>query len=153
MSSSDEFLDDPTRRVLLKKVWCHGQAIAPFAGIALAGWGIMAPQMQTAVRAVLILCGLVLPAWSYTSWVCMQRATLFDWHVILGFGCSVELLYTVVLVCLSGMDFTTKTTELVAFVFTALALVETFAYLVVIACMRGLFREQADRGCERQNLV
>ena len=64
----DEFIDVSTQRLLMKKTWCHGQVIAPFQGIALAYWGVTAPQLEIYQRAILILSFAILPIWTITTW-------------------------------------------------------------------------------------
>ena len=107
-------------RLLLKKIWSHGQLIAPFQGLALGYWGISSNKLYTWERAILIIAALVLPAWSAITWWAMKGTTINHGRLILCLGVYIEVLYAAVLVVAArGID-TTNSLRLFALVSTIL---------------------------------
>jgi hypothetical protein len=76
---------------------------------------------------------------STVTWFAMKGRTAGHWKAILVLGLVVEALYIAVLAVSS--QHLSRTRNLLAFVFTALQLVETFAYLLIVwyypHCGRG----------------
>ena len=140
----DDCLDAASSRLLIKKTWCHGQIIAAFQGVAYGYWGITADDLGTPARALLISAALLLPAWTAVSWWAMKGRETRHGRIILGFGIMLLLLYAFVLV-IAAQD-PGAPIHLAAIVFTSLQLVETFAYLVVVACLRdALVQDTSER--------
>lgn len=141
--ADDECLDPPMSRMVMQKTWCHGQLIAAAQGLAYGCWGLRDSALARPARAVLIACALVLPAWSVTSWRMMNGRSASSAQVILAFGLLLIPLYVaVLLVCVAGLRTSHASGDegspwlMVALIATALQLVETAAYLVVVACLR-----------------
>jgi hypothetical protein len=64
----------------------------------------------------------------------MKGRTLNHWRLILAFGFVVECVYVGVLL-VTGRDLSTPL-SLLCFIATALQMVETFAYVLVVTCFR-----------------
>ena len=71
-------IDDETRDMIIKKTWCHGQAIMPIYGVVLLWWylrynddaedeGSSSSSSQDRPLALLI-AALFLPYWCYISY-------------------------------------------------------------------------------------
>ncbi len=57
-------IDEETRQIILRKTWCHGQAILPvYAVLLLAWWWHMEARPFQ-----LILASVVLPIWAWYSY-------------------------------------------------------------------------------------
>jgi hypothetical protein len=125
-------------RMLMKKLWCHGQAIAPLQGLAYAVWALSdGARLSYSFRVLLWVAALKFPVWGYVSWQCLQ----------LRFGPRSFLVLAVLGLVVIGMDlliaaFAVVNNELsrgwplLAFVFTCLHAVETTAFLSAVACFR-----------------
>ena len=60
-------------RMLMKKLWCHGQAIAPLQGFAYAVWALSDDgALSFSFRVLLWVAALKFPVWGYVSWQCLQ---------------------------------------------------------------------------------
>ena len=64
-------LDDPNSvRSLLKKLWCHGQAISPFQGLAYAVWALSDDAAVSGSLRILLrsssLCGAMCRCAAYS---------------------------------------------------------------------------------------
>ena len=58
-------IDEETRQIILRKTWCHGQAILPvYAVLFLAWWW----HMEGPRPFQLILASVVLPIWAWYSY-------------------------------------------------------------------------------------
>jgi len=57
-------VDEETRQILLRKTWCHGQAILPaYSALLLAWWWHMEARPFR-----LVLASVVLPTWALYSY-------------------------------------------------------------------------------------
>lgn len=141
-------------RLLVKKTWCHGQLLAAAQGLAYGFWGITGTALSLPARTILLLCALVLPTWTATSWLAMGGRQ--PWHAsfIISFGLALLPLYSaVLLICIGRIssDGTARSAwHMLALVATSLQLFETSAYLVVVACLRDKLSGNVD---ERRQLV
>mmetsp|Transcript_30972 Transcript_30972/g.79605 ORF Transcript_30972/g.79605 Transcript_30972/m.79605 type:complete len:173 (+) Transcript_30972:70-588(+) len=165
MASPDEdaLMDAATSRLLMKKTWCHGQIVAAFQGLAYGYWGANAPagSLSEEKRALLVSAALLLPLWTCVSWWSMQGRTRCHGRVILGFGSALLVLYATILsfACTAIMaddadsGFSSAgplvdgyTILIAAIICTGLQLIETFAYLLVVCCLRdALVDDVSDR--------
>jgi hypothetical protein len=57
-------MDKETKQIVIQKTWCHGQALAPFYGIACGYWA----TQQSSGRLRLLVAAVLLPAWSVVSY-------------------------------------------------------------------------------------
>ena len=57
-------VDEETRQIILRKTWCHGQAVLPLYSIVLLSWcfNLDAHPFQ------LVLAAIVFPIWSWYSY-------------------------------------------------------------------------------------
>jgi len=77
-----EIMDEATKRLLVKKIWCHGQAIAPFQAAACAYWALKVISFITFVTFATTLlqclpmlrCPIALLCWKHRySWHSAKR--------------------------------------------------------------------------------
>jgi hypothetical protein len=124
-------VDEDTRRLLLKKTWCHGQLVLPLFAV----WYFLL-FVQGSAGLVFLYAALVLPAWSYGSWVYVRDETnnTISRHQFLAGGCLVELAHLGVL--LSACRDLSSTQNLFLVIVSGLFLVETAAFLMVVAFCR-----------------
>jgi hypothetical protein len=133
-SDGDDLIDASTSRLLIKKTWTHGQIVAAVQGVMYAIWGITATDKAVWQRALLIFGGVMLPAWTIISWWAMKRKTVWHAHLIQFFGTLNIVLYIAVLF-ITASDLH-KTLNLLVFICTLLQTVETYAFLMVLTCLR-----------------
>ena len=87
-------MDESTKRLLVKKIWCHGQAIAPFQGFACGYWAVAEPESPLPQRMLLFLAAIVLPIWAVVSWRAVHGRSLNYWKIICYFGLFIEVVHT-----------------------------------------------------------
>ena len=139
----NECLDAATSRLLMKKTWCHGQVIAAFQGIFYAYWGYESTEVPKSSRILLACSAVVLPVWTLTSWFAMHgRSSSCGW-MILGFGSILLLLYLSVFAI--ALQASGDPLQLAAIIVTGLQLVETSAYLTVVACLKEALVQDAGQ--------
>lgn len=150
--AQEEFIDTGTSRLLIKKTWCHGQLLASAQIIALgllSLWG----TIDAWQRAVLILTAIMIPIWGTVAWSAMQgRWRANGRRVILVMGCGVELMYVCVLVVAARDLATDRLANVMVFVATALQLVETGAFLLVVAYF-GQFLEEFQHAGDLERIL
>ena len=137
-------LSDPGAvRRLLKKLWCHGQAIAPLQGLAYGYWAIVATEAQMALqeRILLVVSACVLPVWGLVSWRMMKRKGSNASRVILWLGTFMQCIHIAVVVFAAQK--LKYTANLVVFIFTLLHLVETSAYMLAVCFFRSSLEADA----------
>lgn len=132
-------LDDPNSvRSLLKKLWCHGQAISPFQGLAYAVWALSDDAaVSGSFRILLWVAALKFPVWGYVSWRCLQLR--YGGHSI-----TIVAVLGLVVVAIDLLIVHTgwtngefaKSWPLMACIATGLHAVETSAFLSAVACFR-----------------
>ena len=91
-------MDESTKRLLVKKIWCHGQAIAPFQGFACGYWAVAEPESPLPQRMLLFLAAIVLPIWAVVSWRAMHGRSLNYWKITCYFGLFIEVVHTSVVI-------------------------------------------------------
>ena len=133
-----EIMDEATKRLLVKKIWCHGQAIAPFQGLACAYWAVKEPGAPFAQIALLWAAALILPVWSAVSWKAMHGRSLNYWKLICYFGIIIEVIHSAVVVVAAKQGLG-ESLHLLCFIFSGLHIIETAAYLGVTTCLRESF--------------
>jgi hypothetical protein len=133
-----KIMDESTKRLLVKKIRCHGQAIAPFQGLACGYWAVAEPESPLPQRVMLLLAEFLLPVWTVVSWRAMHGRSLEYWRTICYFGLFIEVAHTsvVVVAVQQGLD---ESLHLLACIFSALHIIETAAYLVVTTFLRESF--------------
>lgn len=147
-------LEDPTDvRLLLKKLWCHGQLVAPLQGAAYAWWAIEASSSEIldSERVLLWISAGVLPFWSYVSWRQMHSSSAHAASIILSFGLFMELLHTAVVV-LAAHNLSSAM-NLIVFIITLLHVIETAAYLLMIACYRWVLEADPTPEVDQKTLL
>jgi len=136
-------IDEETRQIILRKTWCHGQAILPPYSIVLLLWwwhSLEQPRPFTVVFAA-----LVLPIWAWYSYhavlIVDQNNGTLPYRNICGFGVVAMLahLLTFRVAIQSWADSTTG--HMLLAIFSGLAFVETGAFLLVVTALR---REVVD---------
>jgi len=143
MAFDDEMLDEANKRLLVKKIWCHGQAVAPFQGLLCGYWAIIDPAMPLSQRAMLWSAALVLPLWSYVSWKAMHGHTLDFWKLICYFGIGIEVLHISVMTV--AAQHLKEPLNMLTFVFSGLHVVETAGYLLITTYFRQTFANDTGR--------
>ena len=140
-------------RFLLKKLWCHGQLVAPVQAGAYSYWAVAATDAQVlfAERVLLIVSAAVLPLWSYVSWTRMKRQGLHAVHTILWLGGFIEVLHTVV--CVVAAQKLDNLANKVIFIVTLLHVVETFMYLFAVYCLQFAIIEDMTPESEQSTLI
>jgi len=133
-----EIMDESTKRLLVKKIWCHGQAIAPFQGFACGYWAVAEPESPLPQRMLLFLAAIVLPIWAVVSWRAVHGRSLNYWKIICSFGLFIEVVHTsvVIVAVQQGLK---ESLHLLTFIFSVLHIVETAAYLTVTTFLRDSF--------------
>jgi hypothetical protein len=121
-------VDAETKKIIIKKTWCHGQAICPVYGIVILWW-----YVENGFRPKsLIFPGLFLPYWCYLSY--RSIFVNFDYRTILIGGLLAELSHAIVFsVALQHLD---KTMHMIIFIASILLFVETAAFLGIVTAFR-----------------
>ena len=131
-------LNDPaSTRLLLKKLWCHGQLVAPLQATAYAWWAVAArkEEMLFEERVLLLVSAAILPFWGYVSWRQMHSKSKRAGRRILQFGFVVETLHTAVAILAARK--LSNTPNLAVFIFTILHVLETAMYLLAVWCFQS----------------
>ena len=123
-------------RFLLKKLWCHGQLVAPIQACLYAYWAVTATDAQVldSERVLLLVSASILPIWGYVSWTRMKQHGIRPVRVILGLGILMEIIHICVVIVASQR--LQDTANLILFIVTILHVIETFMYLLAIYCLR-----------------
>jgi hypothetical protein len=147
-------LNDPaSTRLLLKKLWCHGQLVAPLQATAYAWWAVVATkeEMLFEERILLWVSAAILPFWGYVSWRQMHSNSENAGKIILRFGFVVEVLHTTVVIFAARK--LSNTANLVVFIFTLLHVIETFAYLLAVWCFKSALHNDRTRAVDQAGLL
>ena len=125
-------------RMLMKKLWCHGQAVAPLQGFAYAVWAISdGDALSLSFRALLWVAALKFPVWGYVSWRCLQlRCGAHSFLILTVLGVIVIVMDLLIAWCAVANKDLSRGWPLVAFIFTCLHAIETTAFLSVVACFQ-----------------
>ena len=135
-------LNNPSAvRRLVKKLWCHGQAIAPLQGAAYGWFAAVATEKEVTMteRVLLVASACVLPVWGYVSWKQMKKSSPRSTQIILSLGTMMQLLH-ITIVFLASTKLTVSA-NLLIFIFTLLHLVETTAYLLAVFYFRASLQQ------------
>jgi hypothetical protein len=134
--------DPADARVLLKKLWCHGQAIAPVQGVAYAFWAVARDsKLSTFFRLILWIAALKFPVWGYVSFRALHLHNGDNSFKILSlFGIGIILIdiFIIILAVLSGELGSGWT--LLACIATTLHAIETTAFLSAVSMFRGALK-------------
>jgi hypothetical protein len=129
-------IDDETKKIIIQKTWCHGQAVAPVYGIICLWWylqnGYQPPQ--------LLVASFFLPYWCYLSY--RSIFIEFSYKTIVIGGALAELSHVLVFtVTIQALD---KTMHLLMCIASILFFVETAAFLAVVTAFRPRTSETAN---------
>ena len=132
-------MDEPTRQMVLKKTWCHGQAVAPIYGVACLIWFA---HFDSPRPLSLLYAGLLLPYWSYSSYRAVF--TEYSYKTLMLGGLLVEVAHALVFRTAwhagkSGSDSNIQRNpwNLLMLITSGLFFIETLAFLVVVKLIRG----------------
>ena len=134
------FIDADTKRVVLQKTWCHGQAICPIYGIVILWWFVENGFQPKS----LIFAGLFLPFWCYLSY--RSIFVSFDYRIILIGGLLAEVSHAIVFtVAWQHLD---KTIQMVLFIASMLLFIETAVFMGVVMAFRPRDHPNASNAAE-----
>jgi hypothetical protein len=140
-------LEDPADVIaLMKKLWCHGQAIAPLQGLAYGAWALNDPSLSRSLRILLWVAALKFPIWGYVSWKSLHLKFRERSFRVLAVSGAVVIAMDLLIAgaAFEGGELSTSW-PLVAFIFTCLHAVETTAFLMAVTCFRwALFSHAAS---------
>lgn len=128
-------VDEETRRLILKKTWCHGQAVLPVWTIVILvwWWHLESKPFQ------LVLSALIFPPWSIYSYKTVialdERNGALPYPNICGFGVLAMLAH--LLVFLVAIQDLSDTFHMLLTVASGLFFVETGAFLLVVTAFRN----------------
>lgn len=121
-------VDAETKKIIIQKTWCHGQAICPVYGLVILWWFVKNEFQPKS----LIFAGLFLPYWCYLSY--RSIFVNFDYRTILVGGLLAEVSHAIVFsVALRHLE---KTMQMILFVASILLFFETAAFLLVVTAFR-----------------
>jgi hypothetical protein len=121
-------VDAETKKVIIQKTWCHGQAICPVYGIVILWWYVDSGFQPKS----LIFPGLFLPYWCYLSY--RSIFVNFDYRTIIIGGLLAEVSHAIVFsVALQHLE---KTMHMIIFIASILLFIETAAFLGVVTAFR-----------------
>lgn len=138
MNSNHHEDEDDDTRFLLYKIWCHGQSIAP----PILGILSCFSKQPSTVESIFIM--VLLSIWPVVSWKAMQAQSTLSFRCIVIGGLLVECIYTYILIKTPLRNGTAI--GMLIFIATALLMVETLAYLVVMWWNRTWFNQQSESG-------
>ena len=133
-------IDEDTRRLLLKKTWCHGQLVLPVWSIVVFFWylrGMSGDNDYSVGRQhILWIPIVVFPCWFYVSY----RSVFSDYsrqQLAIG-GIAVQLSHAIVLVVSTTGPKSLKddTWNMIMCIVSVLFLIETSAFLCVVTTCR-----------------
>lgn len=128
-------VDEETRKLILKKTWCHGQAVLPIYAIVIFLWWLSLEAHPVSLVAV----SLVLPIWSWYSYnavVCIDEqhgALPYPKICTLGVLAMIAHLLTFVVATQDLSD----TSHMLLAIASGLFFVETGAFLLVVTTFRN----------------
>ena len=140
-------LQDPASvNVLLKKLWCHGQFIAPIQGISYAAWALSDTEVSTAFKVVLWLAAVKFPIWGYVSWTALNRryGPKRSYLYLIIFGMLIVAIDLLIIVMAVNSGELEKPWTLLAFVATCLHAIETTAFSGAVHCFRWVLHRDQD---------
>ena len=121
-------VDEDTKKILIKKTWCHGQAICPVYGIIVIWW-----YFNNELHPLsLIFAGIFLPYWCYLSY--KSVFVQFDYQMLLMGGFLAEVSH--VIVFRQAMQHLDRPWYMVLFIASILFFIETAAFLGVVTAFR-----------------
>ena len=128
---ADEFLDEQTSRLVVKKTWCHGQLIAPVYGLICGYWAYKVRIDDVRLWASTI----VMPVWSYVSYRSISTRPSYGTLLVGGFIalCVHAAVFSVAVVQ------TSNTFGMIMTIFSGLLFIETLAFLCVATFLRSSF--------------
>ena len=133
-------------RMLMKKLWCHGQAIAPLQGFAYAVWALNDGEvLSLSFRMLLWVAALKFPVWGYVSWRCLQlRFGARSFLILAVFGVIVILMDLLIAWFAVTNNELSRSWPLLAFVFTCLHAVETTAFMSAVGCFKWALVDRSE---------
>ena len=121
-------IDQETKRIIIQKTWCHGQAVAPVYGMVCLWWFIS----NDFEPLVLLIPSLFLPYWCYLSY--RSIFVEFSYRTVLIGGLLAEAAHAIVFYV--AFTATHNTTQILMLVASILFFVETAAFLGVVTTFR-----------------
>jgi hypothetical protein len=128
-------VDEETRRLILKKTWCHGQAVLPFWSIVILvwWWNLDNNPFQ------LVLAAIVFPPWSvysYNTVIALDEGNgALPYPNICSFGILAMLAH--LLIFLVAIQDLADTVHMLLTVASGLFFMETGAFLLVVTACRN----------------
>ncbi len=98
-------------------------------------WGISDSEISTGWRAFLIVCAVLMPAWTFTSWWLMKNRVRHATRWLLLYGVVLEACYAAVLSLAIANVSRSPAIGWIVIISTALQICETCAYLSVMGCL------------------
>lgn len=135
-------------RVLLKKLWCHGQAVAPIQGLAYAFWAMSnSSGMSKEFKVLLWVAALKFPVWGLVSWQALNlKYGEKSFPILCVFGVVIVFLDILIAVIAVTSHELTNGWALLALIATALHGIETTAFLSAVCAFRGSLKATDGHG-------
>uniref|UniRef100_A0A7S4VUQ5 Uncharacterized protein n=1 Tax=Ditylum brightwellii TaxID=49249 RepID=A0A7S4VUQ5_9STRA len=136
-----DLIDAETKDIIIKKTWCHGQAVMPIYGIFLLWWFISRGYQPL----ILVFPAIFLPYWCFLSY--RSIFVEFSYRTILIGGAFVEvshaIVFSVAILSMKTQSGGTETsssgkhaTDLLLCIAAGLFFIETLAFLGVVTALR-----------------
>ena len=140
--------DSASVNVLLKKLWCHGQFIAPIQGLAYAAWAIGDTEVSPSFKVVLWLAAIKFPLWGYVSWSALNRRYRPErsYLYLIRFGMVIVAIDLLIIGMAIKSGELAEPWTLLAFVATCLHAIETTAFCGAVHCFRWVLHREEDGG-------
>lgn len=136
-------VDEETRRLLLKKTWCHGQSILPLYSVYL-----LFRWLSTGYPLPLLLGACVLPVWSFFSYrsvVAIDNeggSRKLPYRNVCVFGVVAMMTHLSIFIYVRGN--LSEKGNMLMLVASGLFLIETCAFLLVVTALRSEISEGAE---------
>jgi len=135
---------DEDKSLILRKVWCHGQSILPFAiGICCVVYTTThSSSLPPELKIILVLSSINLFYWPFESWKAVAAAPCRSDHHYrcLFYGSQITIaVYVVILMFLMADAEHHDGFRLVIEFFAGLATIETVAFLIAVGLLKDIF--------------
>lgn len=150
-------IDDETQSVIIKKTWCHGQAVAPIYGVICLVWYFSSSTKDDNRHhhLSLLYAGILLPVWCYLSYRCVFHE--FSFKTLMVGGILVETAHALVFM-VARENYNESVIHMLMMIASGLFFIETLAFLFVVVILRDNLRQHAsnfasldDPSSSRQN--
>lgn len=148
-------LEDPSSvNALLKKLCCHGQAIAPIQGLAYAAWALTDHDASPIFKGILYIAAIKFPFWGYISWQALNKryGVINSYLYLIRFGIVIVMVDVLILIMavMSG-ELGNGAWTLLAFVSTCLHVIETLAFGSAVYCFRWVLQRGGEEDEEGES--